>query len=97
VAGADDQSVPIRSVTNYAARLKMLGRPLSLFVDPKGGHHIEDGDSQDQFLFLVSTMLHAQLGGSAEPRLGSDSAAKLKRQLRIDDWALGSAARGLGT
>lgn len=88
VAGGQDQSVPIRSVADYAARLKWLGQKITLFVDPKSGHSIQDSAVQEQFLYLVSTMLHRHLSGAAEPPLNSPSMVKLRRKLRLDDWNL---------
>ena len=94
IAGGQDRSVPIRSVVDYAARLKSLGRPITLFVDPKSGHRVDDPATQEQFLFLLSKMLHAHLGGSDEPALSSRDTLLLRRKVRVDDLALLPTRRG---
>ena len=84
IAGGADESVPIRSVVDYAARLRLLGGDVALFVDPKSGHRVVDPDTQDQYLYLLSTMLHTHLGGAAEAPLARRVQAKLRRNLRLD-------------
>ena len=93
IAGGEDRSVPIRSVTHYAARLKSLGRAVSLFVDPKSGHRLDDPEAQQQYLILISRMLQRELGGSAERLPDSRTWAKLRRKLRLDDLRLGSLSQ----
>ena len=88
IAGGQDRSVPLRSIVDYSARLKSLGRRVTVFVDPKSGHRVEDAQVQEQYLYLVSRMLHDHLGGAAEPAPDTRTALKIRRKLRVDDWKL---------
>jgi dipeptidyl aminopeptidase/acylaminoacyl peptidase len=89
VAGGQDRSVPLRSVVDYAARLRVLGRDVALFVDPKSGHRLDDPETQDQYLYLLATMLHRHLGGPAEPAPAGATGLALRRNLRLPGEALG--------
>ncbi|TFI57826.1 S9 family peptidase [Sphingomonas parva] len=53
VAGGADETVPVRSVLDYAARLKRLGKPVRLYVDPRSGHRLDRPDAQETFLYLM--------------------------------------------
>jgi dienelactone hydrolase len=83
IAGGRDESVPIRSVVDYAARLRALGRDVSLFVDPKSGHRIEEPATQEQYLYLMERMLGANLGRRWGPRPTGEAGRSLARNLRL--------------
>jgi hypothetical protein len=58
--------VPIRGVTDYAARLKLLKRDVSLFVDADAGHSLSvDPRTLEAYLYLEEKLLHRHLGGAA--------------------------------
>ena len=88
IAGGKDRSVPLRSIVDYAARLKASGRRVSVFVDAGSGHRVEEPEVQEQYLYLVSRMLRAHLGGNEDPQPDTRTKLKIKRKLRLDDWGL---------
>ncbi len=83
IAGGRDESVPLRSVVDYAARLRALGRDVSLFVDPKSGHRIEEPATQEQYLYLMERMLGANLGRPWGPPPAGEAGKSLARNLRL--------------
>jgi dienelactone hydrolase len=83
LAGGEDDRVPIRGVTDYAARLKLLGRDVSLFVDADAGHGIDDLRTREAYYFLEETLLHRHLGGAAPEPASAELREHLKRNLRL--------------
>jgi dipeptidyl aminopeptidase/acylaminoacyl peptidase len=83
LAGGEDDRVPIRGVTDYAARLKLLGRDVSLFVDADAGHNIVDARTREAYVYLEETLLHRYLGGAAPQPPSAELRAHLKRNLRL--------------
>ena len=83
LAGGEDDRVPIRGVTDYAARLKLLGRDVSLFVDAEAGHNLVDPRTREAYIYLEQAMLHRHLGGIAPEPASKELKAHLKRNLRL--------------
>jgi dienelactone hydrolase len=83
LAGGEDDRIPIRGVTDYAARLKLLGRDVSLFVDTEGDHSIDDLRTREAYYFLEETLLHRHLGGIAPEPASAELREHLKRNLRL--------------
>jgi len=83
LAGGEDDRVPIRGVTDYAARLKLLGRDVSLFVDAEAGHNLVDPRTREAYVYLEQSMLHRYLGGIAPEPASAELRAHLKRNLRL--------------
>jgi dienelactone hydrolase len=83
LAGAEDDRVPSRGVTDYAARLKLLGRDVSLFVDADAGHNIGDPRTREAYYYLEETLLHRHLGGVAPEAASAELRAHLQRNLRL--------------
>jgi dienelactone hydrolase len=83
LAGGEDDRVPIRGVTDYAARLKLLGRDVSLFVDADAGHDIADPRTREAYFFLEETLLHRHLGGADPEPASAELREHLKRNLRL--------------
>ena len=75
IAGGADRTVAIREVANYSATLKALGRPLTLLVEPGGGHSPVDPIPREAYLFAMETMLQRHLGGPAPEQPGQRSAS----------------------
>ncbi|MDF4004420.1 prolyl oligopeptidase family serine peptidase [Luteibacter sp. PPL552] len=66
IAGGADQRVALRGVLAYAARLRLLDRPVTLLVDRDAGH-TDAGDLMREVAFyLTADMLHRQIGGDAD-------------------------------
>ena len=65
VAGGEDRRVGIASVVEYAARLKLAGKDVSLFVDDDAGHVNRTPLARESTLYLLEAMLHRHLGGPA--------------------------------
>ena len=85
LAGGADRVVAIREVINYAARLKRLGKPVSLYVEPGGGHSPVDRIPREAYGYLIEAMLHAHLGGAAPEAPGAELRAYLQKNLRLAD------------
>ena len=83
MAGGADRTVAIREVVNYAATLKALGRPVSLLVEPGGGHSPVDPLPREAYLFGMETMLQKHLGGPAPEAPGQRLRAYLRENLRL--------------
>jgi dienelactone hydrolase len=83
LAGGEDDRVPIRGVTDYAARLQLLGRDVSLFVDADAGHNLVDPRTREAYIYLEQEMLHRYLGGAAPEAASAELRAHIKRNLRL--------------
>jgi hypothetical protein len=94
IAGGRDASVPLRSVVDYAARLRTLGRDVSLLVDPQSGHHMEAPETQAQYLYGLERMLSVHLGGRTVAPPAQDITTKLSRNLRLAGYAFSRACSG---
>jgi hypothetical protein len=95
-AGGEDRRVAIRGVLGYAARLKLLGKDVSLLVDADAGHSNGDPVAQEAQLYLTILMLHRHLGGAAPTPPDPRVREYLARSLRIagsDLQAVGLAPR----
>lgn len=65
IAAGRDERVPIRSVIDYAAQLKLLGAPVHIVVARKQPHSSRDRMATLANLYLIETMLQRHLGGPA--------------------------------
>jgi len=83
LAGGADRVVAIREVVHYAATLRALGKPVSLFVEPGGGHSPSSPLALDAYAYLTEAMLHAHLGGAAPELPGTRLRAYLDGNLRL--------------
>jgi acetyl esterase/lipase len=83
MAGGADRTVAIREVVHYAARLETLGKPVSLYVEPGGGHSPVDPVPRVAYAYLMEEMLHAHLGGIAPEPPGARLRAWLRDNLRL--------------
>jgi len=83
LAGGEDDRVPIRGVTDYAARLQLLNRDVSLFVDADAGHNIGDLRTREAYLYLEEKLLHRHLGGAAPAPPSAELREHIKRNLRL--------------
>lgn len=83
MAGGADRTVPIRSVTHYAATLRALDRAVTLLVDPGGGHSPVDPIPREAYLFGMETMLQGHLGGPKPEAPGQRLRTYLRENLRL--------------
>jgi dipeptidyl aminopeptidase/acylaminoacyl peptidase len=83
LAGGADRVVAIREVVNYAATLRTLGKPVSLYVEPGGGHSPSSPLAMDAYAYLMEAMLHAHLGGAAPEPPGTRLRTYLNANLRL--------------
>lgn len=83
IAGGADRTVAIREVVTYAATLKMLHRPVTLLVEPNGGHSPVDPVPREAYLFAMETILQKHLGGPAPELPGQRLRAYLRKSLRM--------------
>lgn len=90
IAGGVDHRVAIRGVTAYAARLKLLGRDVSLLVDPEAGHTNEDPLAKEAMFYLITRLLHRHLGGAAATPPDAALREYLQRNLRLTGRDLGA-------
>lgn len=83
-AGGEDDRVPIRGVTHYAALLQSLGKDVTLFVDADAGHGLaSDARTREAWFYLQETLLQRVLGGARPEPPGATLRAHLKRNLRL--------------
>ena len=83
MAGGADRTVALREVVNYSATLKSLGRPVTLLVEPGGGHSPVDPIPREAYLFAMETMLQPHLGGPTPEVPGQRLRAYLRDNLRL--------------
>ena len=83
IAGGADRTVAIREVVNYAATLQAAKRPMTLLVEPNGGHSPVDPVPREAYLFAMETMLQRHLGGAAPEPPGQRLRAYLRQNLRV--------------
>ena len=83
LAGGADRVVAIREVINYAARLQLLGKQVSLYVEPGGGHSPVDPLPREAYVYLMEAMLHAHLGGAKPDAPGAELRAYLQKNMRL--------------
>lgn len=83
VAGGEDRRVDIASVIEYASRLKLLGRDVSLLVEKEAGHTASGAVAQEATLYLLERMLQRHLGGHDPEPPSEDLRAYINRNMRI--------------
>lgn len=83
LAGGADHVVAIREVVHYAAKLKTLGKPVSLYVEPGGGHSPVAPLPREAYAYLMEAMLHAHLGGARPDVPGARLRTYLRANLRL--------------
>jgi dipeptidyl aminopeptidase/acylaminoacyl peptidase len=83
MAGGADRTVAIREVVNYAATLKAARQPVTLLVEPNGGHSPVDPVPREAYLFAMETMLQRHLGGPTPEMPGQRLRAYLRQNLRL--------------
>ena len=83
LAGGEDERVPIRGVTHYAATLKSLDKDVSLFVDAEAGHSIDDTRTREAYYYLMERLLHRHLGGLAPQPPDRELRTHIRRNLRL--------------
>ncbi len=93
MAGGADRTVAIRSVTDYVATLKTLGHPVTLLVEPNGGHSPVDPVPREAYLFAMETMLQQHLGGPPPEPPGQRLRAYLRENLRLAGPEFGALAK----
>lgn len=93
MAGGADRTVAIRSVTDYVATLKTLGHPVTLLVEPNGGHSPVDPVPREAYLFAMETMLQRHLGGPPPEPPGQRLRAYLRENLRLAGPEFGALAK----
>lgn len=83
IAGGADRTVAIRGVVNYTATLKSAKRPVSLLVEPNGGHSPVGSIPREAYLFGMEVMLQRHLGGAPPEPPGPRLRAYLRENLRL--------------
>jgi dipeptidyl aminopeptidase/acylaminoacyl peptidase len=83
MAGGADRTVAARGVIDYVARLKRLGKSVSLYVEPNGGHSPVAPVPREAYAYLMVAMLHAHLGGAEPDVPDAELRAYLRKNLRL--------------
>jgi dipeptidyl aminopeptidase/acylaminoacyl peptidase len=83
MAGGADRTVAARGVIDYVARLQRLGKAVSLYVEPGGGHSPAAPVPREAYAYLMVQMLHAHLDGAAPDAPGAELRAYLRKNLRL--------------
>ncbi|MEO6216079.1 MAG: prolyl oligopeptidase family serine peptidase [Sphingomonas sp.] len=81
IASGRDERVPIRSVIDYAARLKLSGAPAQIIVARNQPHAPSDPMAARAYLFLAETMFQKHLGGAAPAPPPPDLRAWMEKNL----------------
>lgn len=97
VAGGEDRRVGIAGVVEYAARLKLAGRDVSLFVDDAAGHVNRAPLAREANLYLLEAMLHRHLGGPAPAPPDGALRGYLARSQRLCGTGLGTSCPATST
>lgn len=82
-AGARDNRVPLKSVVHYVAEARRLDKPLSLLIDPEGGHGPTTALGEEASLYWIELATHRHLGGGLSP-VSPELQDFLSRNVRID-------------
>lgn len=88
VAGGEDHRVAIRGVLAYAATLRLLGKDVSLLVDPQAGHSSQQPLAREAVAYLLERMLSAHLGGLAPARPDAALSGYLTRMMKFSGHAM---------
>lgn len=72
IASGKDERVPIRSVVDYAARLRARNAPVRIVVARNQPHAPTDPMASRSYLMLTETMLQRHLGGPASRPAATD-------------------------
>jgi dienelactone hydrolase len=90
LAGGLDDRVAVRSVIHYAARLRALGKDVSLFLDGDAGHALDDRGLREAALYLIERMLHRTVGASAPAPASTALGELVRTRTRLAGPALGA-------
>jgi dipeptidyl aminopeptidase/acylaminoacyl peptidase len=88
IAAGEDRRVAIRGVIEYAARLKLLGKDVSLLIDDEAGHSDSLPLAREAGLYLMEKMLAEHLGGGQPTAPDAELERYLERNLRLRGNAL---------
>ncbi len=94
VAGGKDQRVGLPGVIEYAARLKLAGKDISLLVDNDAGHNNDEPIAREATLYLIEQMLHRHLGGDPPDAPDGEIRSYLRKNQRMPDHNLASHRQG---
>ena len=83
LAGGEDRRVGIAGVIEYAARLKLANKDVSLLVDTDAGHANREPIAREANLYLLEAMLHRHLGGTAPAAPDAALRDYLRENLRL--------------
>ena len=83
LAGGEDRRVGIAGVIEYAARLKLANKDVSLLVDTDAGHANREPIAREANLYLLEAMLHRHLGGIAPAAPDAALRDYLRENLRL--------------
>jgi len=83
VAGGEDRRVGLAGVIEYAARLRLAGKDVTLLVDGQAGHDGGTPLAREARTYLIETMLHRELGGAAPAAPDTELRGYLRRNLRL--------------
>ncbi|MBB4840377.1 dipeptidyl aminopeptidase/acylaminoacyl peptidase [Sphingomonas kyeonggiensis] len=81
IASGRDERVPIRSVIDYAAHLKLLGAPAGIIIARNQPHAPSDPMAMRAYLFLAESMFQRHLGGIAPAAPSNDLRAWMVKSL----------------
>jgi dipeptidyl aminopeptidase/acylaminoacyl peptidase len=97
LAGGDDQRVALRGVLGYVARLTLLGKDVTLLVDPVAGHRNERAVAREAGMYLMAEALRGPFGGAAETPPDPVLREYLVNNLRVTGSPVASVAQGITT
>jgi dipeptidyl aminopeptidase/acylaminoacyl peptidase len=83
IAAGEDRRVAIRGVIEYAARLKLLGKDISLLIDDEAGHSDSLPLAREAGLYLMEKVLAEHLGGGQPTAPDAELDRYIERNLRL--------------
>lgn len=83
VAGGEDRRVGLAGVIEYAARLTLAGKEVTLLVDEQAGHDGGSPTAREARAYLMETILQRELGGVAPAAPDPELRGYLRRNLRV--------------
>ena len=87
----------LRGVLGYVARLTLLGKDVTLLVDPVAGHQNERAVAREAGMYLMAETLRGPFEGAAETPPDPVLREYLVNNLRVAGSPVASVAHGITT
>jgi dienelactone hydrolase len=92
MAGGEDRRVALSGVIEYAARLQVARKDVTLLIDPRAGHRNDDAVAREAALYGIETLFAAHLGGVRGAAPTGPVRDYLARNIRLSGTAFVASA-----